>query len=156
MASTTKIQASKDRSVQTPDVKAVATDLRNTVGRFVRAIRGQSGTSTTAQSEVLAQLERYGPASVAMLAEARGVKHQSMRLVVSRLTDLGLLELKPNTADRRCQLVSLTSKGRKDVEADRTARSAFLAELLTTRLSSNELVLISQAIKLLERLSIAE
>ncbi len=134
----------------------VAAELRNAVGRFVRAIRGQSGTSTTAQSEVLAWLELHDQASVAVLAEARGVKHQSMRLVVSRLTDLAFVEVKPDPVDRRCQLVSLTSKGRENVEADRTARSASLAKMLTTRLSADELVLITKAIKLLERLSIVE
>lgn len=135
------------------DTAALASALRDTVGRFVREVRSQSGTSTTAQSEALAHLERNGPASVAALAEVRGVKHQSMRLVVSRLQELGLLELKPDPRDGRGHLVSLTSKGLQEVKAHQMARSTHLAKLLETKLSVDERVILSKAIPLLDRLT---
>lgn len=138
------------------DATAVAQALRKSVGRFVRAIRNDSGTATTAQSEVLAQLERDGPASVAALAQARGVKHQSMRLVVARLAELGLLALHADPLDRRSQLVSLTSQGRDDVAADQAARSACLSARIGARLSADERIMLSEAIKLIDRLSMAD
>ena len=55
------------------------------VGQFVRAVRARAGTPSDAQGETLAFLERAGPVSIAALADGRGVKHQSMRLVTARL-----------------------------------------------------------------------
>lgn len=127
--------------------------LRDSVGRFVRAIRNHSGTATTAESEVLAFLQRAGAASVAVLAEARGVKHQSMRQVVARLAALDLLALQPDPADGRSQLVSLTRTGRASVKQDQAARSAYLAQAMAVRLSAPELALLSEATALLDRLS---
>lgn len=133
-----------------------ATALRDAVGRFVRSVRSQSGTATTAQSEVLAQLERSGPASVAVLAQARGVKHQSMRLVVARLVELDLLTLAPDPLDGRSQLVSLTRKGRAEVKQHQAARSAYLAQMIAARLTAQELRVLQEAIALLDRLSVTE
>lgn len=130
-----------------------ATALRESVGRFVRAVRDRSGTGTTAQSEVLAQLARGGPASVAMLAGARGVKHQSMRLVVARLVELELLALAPDPLDGRSQVVSLTRKGRAEVKREQAARSAYLAGVIETKLSAREVGVLQEAIGLMERLS---
>lgn len=133
-----------------------ATALRDAVGRFVRSVRSQSGTASTAQSEVLAQLAREGPASVAVLAGARGVRHQSMRLVVARLAELDLLALQPDPLDGRSQVVSLTRKGRAQVKNDQVARSAYLAEIIAARLDPREVDVLREAITLLERLSVAE
>lgn len=137
----------------TPATVEVAAQLRDSVGRFVRAIRNHSGTATTAQSEVLACLERTGPASVALLAEARGVKHQSMRVVVARLAELDLLALQPDPADGRSQLASLTRTGRASVKQDRAARSAYLAQAMAERLTAQEVALLKEAAALLDRLS---
>lgn len=135
-----------------PDTTAMALRLRAAVGQFVRAVRSQSGTSTTAQSEVLALLAHDGPASVATLAASRGVKHQSMRLVVARLGELGLLALRPDPDDGRSQLVALTDQGRASVEADQAARAVYLAGLLAVRLSVPERAVLAEAIGLIERL----
>ncbi|MDD2927223.1 helix-turn-helix domain-containing protein [Rhodoferax sp.] len=135
------------------DAAAVAAALRHTVGRFVRVVRSRSGTPTTAQSDVLAQLDRDGPTSVTRLAAARGVKHQSMRLVVSRLAELGLLELNADPGDRRSQRVSITHKGSEEIKKNQAARAAYLTELLKTKLSATELALLGDAVVLLERLS---
>jgi DNA-binding MarR family transcriptional regulator len=127
--------------------------LRHAVGRLVRAVRSRSGTATTAQSEVLAQLGRGGPASVTALAQLRAVKHQSMRLVVARLVEQGLLEMLPNPDDGRSQLVALTRIGQDALAAQQAARADYLAGLLGSRLSADERALLAQAVGLFDRLS---
>lgn len=131
----------------------VAEQLRLAVGRFVRSVRSHSGTATTAQSEVLGQLEREGPASVASLAAARGVRHQSMRLLVARLAELGLVAFQADPHDRRSTLVSISAPGIAELERGRAARSAHLTALLATRLDAAELDLLRDAAVLLDRLS---
>lgn len=148
-----KASPSRDAADSASDSAAMALRLRDTVGRFVRSVRAASGTATTAQSEVLASLERDGPASVAVLAQARGVTHQSMRLVVARLAGQGLLDLRPDPADGRSQLVSLSAAGRKAVKADQAARCAHLERILDSELTAPERRLLDEAIGLLDRLS---
>lgn len=136
-----------------PEIALLAEDLRSAVGRFVRSVRSGSETVTTAQSEVMAQLARGGAATVTALAQLRGVKHQSMRLVVARLVEQGMLEMLANPQDGRSQLVALTDRGRAQVAAEQTARADYLAELLASRLTADERRLLGQAIGLLDRLS---
>lgn len=136
-----------------PDAARLAEDLRATVSRFVRSVRSATQTATTAQSEVMAQLAREGPATVTALAQLRGVKHQSMRLVVARLVEQGLLELLVNPQDGRSQLAALTRKGQALVRSEQAARADHLAELLAARLSAEERRLLGEAIGLLNRLS---
>lgn len=135
-----------------PATAALAEALRGAVGRFVRTVRSQSGTTTTAQSEVLAELARSGPATVTALAALRGVKHQSMRLVAARLVEQGLLAMQPNPDDGRSQLVALTTSGRAQVKAQQAARADHLTHLLATRLTAEERAVMAQAVSLLERL----
>ncbi len=133
----------------------LAEDLRQAVGRFVRTVRSGSGTQGTAQSDVTAQLARSGPATVTALAQSRGVKHQSMRLVVARLVEQGVLEMLPNPDDGRSQLAGLTEDGRAQVAMQQAARADYLAGLLASRLTAAERVVLAEAAGLLDRLSSA-
>jgi DNA-binding MarR family transcriptional regulator len=135
-----------------PGTALLAEALRGAVGRFVRAVRSQSGTITTAQSEVLAELARSGPKSVTALAALRAVKHQSMRLVVARLVEQGLLTMQPNPDDGRSQLAALTASGKAQVRAQQGARADHLARLLASRLTADERAVLAQAVQLLDRL----
>lgn len=145
------MKATPPRAV--PGSADMAMRLRDTVGRFVRSVRKASGTATTARSEVLASLARDGPASVAALAQVRGVTHQSMRLVVARLADQGMLTLRPDPADGRSQLATLNAAGRRVVESDQAARCAHIARLLEAELTASERATLDEAIALLDRLS---
>jgi DNA-binding MarR family transcriptional regulator len=136
-----------------PDTAQLAEALRSAVGRFVRSVRNHSDTVTTAQSEVMAQLAREGPATITALALQRGVKHQSMRLVVMRLAEQGKLDMQANPRDGRSHLVTLTPKGRTQVKLEQAARATYLADLLASRLSEEERRLLVQSIGLLDRLS---
>ncbi|GAA0228791.1 MarR family transcriptional regulator [Castellaniella daejeonensis] len=134
----------------------LAESLRAAVGRFVRSVRSQSGTPHDAQADVLAELAHAGSMSIAGLAEIRGVTHQSMRLVVIRLEDAGLLERKPDPADRRGWLIALTDEGHRAAQQDRQTRSIWLAKAISTKLSAQERTELNRAVPLLLRLIEAE
>lgn len=134
-------------------VQALAENLRDTIGKFVRAVRSQAGTPTTAQGETLAFLERNGPASIATLAENRGVKHQSMRLVIAKLEENSLITQTPDPKDGRSQLITLTRKGQAENATARKARTLWLSEVLSTRMSARERTLLGEALPILQKIT---
>lgn len=135
---------------------SLAEELRDTVGRFVRTVRMRSGTPHDAQVDALAELDRSGAMSAAALAEIRGVTHQSMRLVVSRLESAGLVSREPDPSDGRGSLILLTDAGRYAAAAYRQARAVWLAQAIEAKLSVNERATLGKAIPLLLRLIDAE
>ncbi|WP_246184119.1 MarR family transcriptional regulator [Pandoraea anhela] len=116
-------------------------------------MREHSGTTWNAQNETLAFLERTGPTSVAKLAIGRGVTHQTMRLIVGRLVDQGVLHLVRDAEDRRAYLVHMTPAGREQLARDRTARTEWLAQQILSKTSEEERTLLASAVSLLHQLT---
>ena len=135
------------------DTDKLAEALRDVIGRVVRTVRDHTGTQTSAQSETLTHLERSGPLSIAALAEARGVKHQTMRLVVSKLALQGLLDTRADSTDGRSYEVILTQKGKAELGLNRIARAKWLASQLASKLDADELMTLEKAVSLLERIT---
>ncbi|WP_449466791.1 MarR family winged helix-turn-helix transcriptional regulator [Stenotrophomonas humi] len=141
---------------ETPaELMALAERLRSTIGNFVRAVRTDSDTPTNAQSETLAALDRHGAMSVAQLAAARNVKHQSMRVVVEQLEREGLIKKSNNPQDRRSQLITPTCEGRAALGDDRRQRMESIARALRDCTTSEERQILHSAIGLLERIASA-
>lgn len=138
-----------------PEVAPLAADLQRSVGGFVRAVRQETGTTRSAQSETLDLLGRLGPMNVAALAERRAVTHQTMRLVVAQLNAADLVRQEADPADRRSRLVSLSPAGRDQLERERNARTTGIADAIRTRLSPSEQDLLRAAILILDRLAAA-
>lgn len=134
------------------DALALAEHLRATLGRFVRGVKTQANTPTTAQSDTLALLDRAGPLSVAELADRRNVRHQSMRLVAAQLESQGLVGKMPNPEDGRSQLLTITESGRAELSRARRARTAQIAGLIEERLSAEDRRTLEAAIGIIERL----
>ena len=134
------------------EVEALADDLRDVIGKFVRSVRVKAGTPSDAHGETLAFLERAGPVSIAALADARGVKHQSMRLVTARLEAEGLVDLLPDPKDKRGYLIHLTKAGLQETVAARRARAQWIAEALASTLSVDEMDILRQAVPLLKKI----
>lgn len=130
----------------------LAESLRDVVSRFVKTVREHSGTQTNAQQETLALLERTGPASIAALAERRGVTHQTMRLIVMKLVEQGLLIAQPDTADKRAYVVQVTDAGRAQLAGERAARAQWLAGKLLNETDAEERALLKAAIRTLDKL----
>ncbi len=141
---------------KTEDQEAIAElahDLRRSVSTFVRAVRHNTGTQRSAQSETLDLLQRAGPMSVASLAGRRGVTHQTMRLVVAQLEVNGLVRQETNPVDRRSRIVTLTPAGNDALEREREARTANIEEAIRRLLSPQEQGVLRAALPLLDRLS---
>ncbi len=137
----------------TDSADALARDLRRSISAFVRAVRKDTGTLRTAQSEALDLLDRMGPMTVAALAQKRGTSHQTMRLMVAKLDADELVRQDADPADRRSRLVSISSKGRDTLKRERNMRVSRIEGAIQRVLSPSERVHLRAAIPILDRLT---
>ncbi|WP_010219329.1 MarR family winged helix-turn-helix transcriptional regulator [Sphingomonas sp. PAMC 26621] len=137
------------------DTAALAEELRRAIGTFVRAIRHARDTGKSAQAETLGLLGRDGAMNVASLADARGVKHQTMRLIVAQLEKSALVCGAPDPADGRSRLFSISNAGQGALASERTARASRIAEAIRATLSAEEREVLRDAIGLLDRIGAA-
>jgi DNA-binding MarR family transcriptional regulator len=133
---------------------ALAGDLRILIGRLRRKLREQAhiGDLTWSQVAVLGHLESAGPATVTALAQALGMRPQSMGANVAILETAGLVSGVPDPADGRQTLLSLTPACRKWIKAGRAARQDWLSRAIQSKLTPPEQRELSTAIELLKRL----
>jgi DNA-binding MarR family transcriptional regulator len=136
------------------DAATIAAELRVSIGKLNRRLReaGNFGDFTLSQSKVLIHLERSGPMTVTALAEAEGMRPQSMSGLVSALKAAGMVEGTPDPNDGRQTVLSLTAKCRKTVAAARAAKQDWLFRAMQARLSPAEQQKLAGAIALLDRL----
>lgn len=66
--------------------------------------------------KVLFFASQYENLSVSMIIEKLGIKKSNFALLAADLEKQGLLEIKPTEVDRRCRCLSLTQKGRDELE----------------------------------------
>lgn len=116
------------------DTQQLAEELRWSVSAFVREVRKATGTQRSSQHETLELLEASGPLSIAELARLRGVKHQSMRLVIAELEQQQQVIRQKNPADSRAQLINLTDDARRQLSAARVLRSEWISDELHRKL----------------------
>jgi len=138
--------------VADPDRTATATaaSLRLVVGRLARKL-GRGGGLTLSQLSALASIEAAGVIRLADLAAIEGVSPPTLSRIVGSLTDAGHLTRRPDTADRRSSLVSLSPGGRRVLDATRRERTAALAERLR-QLTPAEIARVRDALPVLARL----
>ena len=134
-----------------------AAALRLAVGRFVRRVRQDTATLPSSQLAALGRLERDGPRTVAELAGAERVSHQSMTRLVRALADQGLAEPAPAPAgDRRRRPWRASAQGRAVLGEQRARRADWLAAAMRRELTAAERRTLADATALLERLASAE
>ncbi|HQT47198.1 MAG TPA: MarR family transcriptional regulator [Acidocella sp.] len=141
-------------TLQDTSASALAQDLRAIMGKLKRRLRGQAHVDdlTPSQICVLLRLEQDGPATASHLARAEGMRPQSITPVIAALEGAGLISGKPDPADGRQTLLSLTDACRKSAEEGRAARQDWLTRALQARLSPQEQDEIAKAVDLLKRL----
>ena len=61
---------------------------------------------------VLITLQEFGPASQAALSRRTGIYRSDLVAVINELADRGLIERAPDPADRRRNVITMTSRGR--------------------------------------------
>ncbi len=143
------------RASDTPQLAALAGELRISLGKLIRRLREQAhaGDFTSAQKSVLLRLDRDGPATVSALARAESVRPQSMRVTVAGLEAIGAVRGEPDSADGRQTLIALTPTFRKTLTASRAAKDDWLFRALQAQLSLQEQDALAAAVKLLQRLA---
>lgn len=144
-----------DKDAEIPDAAlvALAEELRQVVGGFVRKVRRAADTPSTAWSDTLGDLDRHGPMTVAALARLRQVRHQSMRVVVAQLEADGMVVRLPDPTDARGQIVEVTKTGRIALVSSRAARTNWIAAGLQKHATASERQAISIALGALRRLT---
>lgn len=143
------------QSSESPELAALAGELRVVVGKLIRRVREQAaaGDFTNAQKSVLLRLERGGPATVSMLARAEGVRPQSMRITIAALEAAGAVSGKPDPNDGRQTFLSLTASFLKILKTGRAAREDWLFRALQSQLTAREHEELAAAVKLLGKLA---
>ena len=136
------------------EAEAVADELQFVVGTLVRQMRSVSPTHNIPLSQVsiLKRLDRQGPLTIADLARADKITHQSLTASVNALADRGLVRRVPDPRDRRRKLVTITGDGQKLLAERREAGAENLAAAITSRLTGTERAHLARAIPLMRRL----
>jgi DNA-binding MarR family transcriptional regulator len=106
--------------------------------------------SRTAGS-LLATLRDGGPQRITALADAEAVAQPTMTTLVGRLERAGLVERRPDPADARAVLVTITSDGLERLLAIREARAAAMDARLSA-LDPEEREALAAVIPVLDKL----
>ncbi|WP_225728221.1 MULTISPECIES: MarR family transcriptional regulator [unclassified Nocardia] len=132
----------------------IAEELQSVVGALVRRMRAVSPERelSLSQVSVLKRLDRDGPATIADLARADKLRHQSMAATVTALVDRGLLRRTADSADLRRKLLTLTDDGRALLAERRATGHEHLADLIADRLTAAERKQVATSLALLRRL----
>ncbi|SDU72788.1 MarR family winged helix-turn-helix transcriptional regulator [Gordonia westfalica] len=115
-----------------PDPAQLASALRPTITRLYLALRRRAPLVqlTAAQTSALNVLADHGWMRMGELAERESVRMPTATSVVDGMTKHGLVERRPDPADRRAVLVGLTEHGRELVERIRLGRDVALTNAL--------------------------
>ena len=140
---------------QAPDTHKVASALRVSIGLLLRRLRQAQadGELTLPESSALTRLDRGGPATSSALARLEQISPQSMGATLSALEARGLVERRPDPADGRRVVISLSEAGLQALRDKRNARIEQLARALSSGFTRSELQQLMAAAPLLERLA---
>jgi DNA-binding MarR family transcriptional regulator len=133
---------------------ALAGELRVLVGQLKRRLREEvrAGDLTASQLSVLGRLERDGPATVTRLAQAEGVRPQSMGATIASLEKIGFVRGSAHPTDGRQTLFSVTPVCHAWIKVSRAAREDWLAHAIQAHLAPAEQKQLASAVTLLKRL----
>jgi DNA-binding MarR family transcriptional regulator len=136
----------------TPAPDRLAADLRAAVGALVRATRAVDRLAPV-PAAVLDLLDLRGAMTTAELAASRGVRHQTMAATVKELTEAGYLAARPDPADARKKVLTLTADGKDAIDADRRQRVGLLARTVAEVLDDDEQRVLARALTLVDRIA---
>jgi DNA-binding MarR family transcriptional regulator len=142
-------------TVQTP---AAATELRDAMMALTRQLRRHRPDHglTLSQLEVLGEVSRTGVSTPAALAVRMHVRVQSLTDAINELAARGLVSRRPDTGDRRRQLVEITDDGTALLDRDRTERDRWLESAMRDHLTDLETDLVILVAPILRKLARAE
>ena len=139
----------------TIDVAALAADVRVMLVQLGRRLREQSPDSdlTPSQQAVLGRIEQLEPTTAAALAQAQGMRAQSMAAIVAALDAAGYVSGTPDPRDGRKTLLSLTDAAREQFRTGRLARQDWLTHAIVDTLDPDETAALAHAVDLLRRVA---
>ena len=134
---------------------ALAGELRVLIGKLKRRLREQAnvGDLTPSQIAVLRHLGQDGAMTVTALAQAEGVRSQSMGATVATLEAAGMVSGAPHPTDGRQTILSLTPAFREKIAAGRAVHDDWLFRAIRTSLAPAEQQDLTHAVALLRRLA---
>lgn len=143
-----------DARTQNPNASALSGELRVVLGKLIRRLREQAdvGDLSSSQKSVLLHLEQQGPGTVTSLADALGVRPQSMGATVAALEAMGLIIRTADPSDGRRKLLSLSPEFQELVRAGRAAREDWLSSAIQQKFSTTEQKQLAASVELLKRL----
>ena len=106
------------------------TDFVQAIWLFVRRVRATGGSHELSWTEslVMARLAKEGPATIADLARAEGIRPQSMGSTIAALEEMGIVERKPHPTDGRQVNIELTAKGAAMRKTAKDAKVAWVTQ----------------------------
>ena len=133
----------------------IAAALRVSVGMLLRRLRQvrPDDELSLPESSALARLDRIGPATPGALAKVEQISPQSMGATLAALEARRLIERRPDPADGRRVVLSVTEAGLELLRNKRGARTEQLAQALSAGFTIAELRQLAAAAPLLERLA---
>ncbi|MEU6249813.1 MarR family transcriptional regulator [Glycomyces sp. NPDC047010] len=133
----------------------IARDLRAVFGRLYRRFKELSDNQglTPSQASLLSRLGKEGDASASALAAAERVRPQAVVPTLAALQERGLIQRRPDPADGRRQLISLSPAGRTMFQGAQQEGDEWLTKAIQDRLTPAEKQTLAEALTLLERLT---
>jgi len=132
----------------------LAADIRTLIAQLRRRLREAAPRHglTPSEQAVVIRLDRQGPATLTALAQAEGMRSQSMGETVAGLKASGLVTGTPDPSDGRQTLLSLTEACRDLIHANRAAREDWLTQAIAARFTPEEQQTLAAGVDLLKRL----
>ncbi|MFI9270877.1 MarR family winged helix-turn-helix transcriptional regulator [Kitasatospora sp. NPDC052896] len=137
------------------DAVEVGAALRLIVGRIARRARQAHtvGDVTHSEASVLTRLDRDGAASPGALAQLERVRPQAMATTLAGLEERGLVSRRPDPADGRRSVMTITEAGRRMVTDRRSETVRLLATAVEEEFTPAERQQLVAALPLLDRLA---
>jgi DNA-binding MarR family transcriptional regulator len=113
----------------------------------------QSGSVLSAAAlATLARIHRHPGLTPSQLAQAAGVRLQSLTRLLADLEGGAHIRRDAHASDKRQSMLSLTTKGRQSLKAEARRREAALAKAIATCLSADERIFLLEACGLLDHI----
>ncbi|GAA2681204.1 MULTISPECIES: MarR family transcriptional regulator [Actinosynnema] len=136
------------------DDHGLASRLRLAIIRLNRRLRAQRVNSTISLTQVsaLSTLHKCGPLTPGELAAKEGVQPPSMTRVIAALEEFGFATRRPHPTDGRQAIVELSPSGMQYINAEVSAREAWLDQHLA-ELTPEDRAVLSRAAEIIDRMA---
>jgi DNA-binding MarR family transcriptional regulator len=147
-------EGATDTARDVTEALALAATIRVGFSRLKRRLRDEGGAAelTPSQASALGQLEKLGPATVTELAQAEGVRPQSMGATIATLETAGYIVGAADPGDGRRTILSLSPMAVEKFSANRAAREGWLFRAIQETLTAEEQRDLARGFAVLEKL----